>query len=337
MRGEMMNRRPTTLFALLILLAIAFFMANIGAGEYELSLWEVVQTLFGLGSGEHSFIVNTLRLPRALIAFLVGAGLAVSGAILQGITSNPLASPGVIGLNAGASLAAVLVIVALPAVPLGFLPPAAFAGALLAAILTYWLGWKEGSSMYRIILVGVGVSAIAQAFITIIMMSGKIMLVTQALIWMTGSVYGRGWEHFYALLPWMILFLPLAFLLSRQLNLLQLGDDVSKGLGSKIEWVRGGLILVSVALAAASVATAGTVYFVGLMAPHIARRLFGPSHTTLLPASALTGGLLVLASDFVGRTIAAPVELPCGLITAMIGAPYFIYLLLTENKKSGKM
>lgn len=125
MRGEMMNRRPTTLFALLILLAIAFFMANIGAGEYELSLWEVVQTLFGLGSGEHSFIVNTLRLPRALIAFLVGAGLAVSGAILQGITSNPLASPGVIGLNAGASLAAVLVIVALPAVPLGFcrLPP----------------------------------------------------------------------------------------------------------------------------------------------------------------------------------------------------------------------
>lgn len=313
---------------------LALMVANIGVGEYSVSPLEVIQTLLGAGSPEHAFIIQTLRLPRTLIAFLVGASLAIAGTILQGITANPLASPGVLGLNAGAALAAVIVIVLFPLLPPFMLPLAAFVGALLAAILTYWLGWKKGSSMMRIVLVGVGVSAVAQAFITTILISGKILLVTQALIWMTGSVYGRGWEHLYAMLPWTLVFVPLAFARFRQLNLLQLGDDIAKGLGSRLEWDRTGLIVISVALAGSAVATAGTVYFVGLMAPHIVRQLTGPNHGILLPASALMGGLIVLAADLIGRTIVAPVEIPCGVITAMIGAPYLLYLLVKERNLS---
>jgi iron complex transport system permease protein len=162
---------------------------------------------------------------------------------------------------------------------------------------------------------------------------GNITSVSQALIWITGSVYGRGWEHIGSLLPWLAVFVPLALLLSGELNALHLGDDIARGLGSRVELVRGLLLLASVALVGSTIAAAGNIGFVGLIAPHLARRLVGPAHEGLLPTAAMIGGAIVVLADLLGRSLAAPIDLPCGVITAAIGAPYFLYLLYRSQKK----
>lgn len=325
------NKRTFLIFFSLIAGNILVILLSIGVGEYFIAPLNVMKTIFGMGNPDYNFIVNTLRLPRALVAFLVGVGLATAGTILQGITRNPLASPGVIGINAGASLAAVIVIVLLPSLPLSLLPFAAFSGAFLAASITYIFGWKGGTSPVRLILVGIGVSTLASAFLTIIIMFGQIQHVTQATIWMTGSVYARSWEHFFPLVSWLVILLPITFIIYQKLNILQLGDNIARGLGSQLEWDRGILILLSVALAGVSVSAAGAVNFVGLMAPHITRQLVGAKHELLLPASALMGGLILVTSDLIGRLIFTPYEIPVGVITAIIGAPYLLYLLFLKK------
>ncbi|MBD0383543.1 FecCD family ABC transporter permease [Paenibacillus sedimenti] len=326
----MLRKHPLLVNLPLLLLLGFLLLLQIGTGEYPISPWHTFASLLGFGLPEHDFIVHTLRLPRTLIGLCVGASLAVAGTLLQGITLNPLASPGVVGLNAGAGLAAVAAIVWLD-MPLAWLPPVAFAGALLVAALSYALAWREGISPTRMVLVGVGIAAICQGAITIATLSGNIRLVQQAAIWMTGSLYSRGWEHFWPYLPWVVLFLPLAWACSRQLDLLALGDPSATGLGYRVNAGRTWLLGMAVALAGASVATAGTIGFVGLMAPHLARRLVGIKHALLIPTAAVIGGLLVLAADFIGRTILAPVEIPCGLITALLGGPYLLYLLLKDR------
>ncbi|MEO0397719.1 MAG: iron ABC transporter permease, partial [Cyanobacteria bacterium P01_A01_bin.137] len=273
-----------------------------------------------------------LRLPRTLVAWGVGMAMAMAGTLTQGITRNPLAAPGIIGVNAGASLAAVSLIVAFPGVPIALLPLAAFLGALTIAILIYLLAWQGGSSPVRLILVGVGFSLVAGALTNLMITFGNIYDVSQALVWLAGSVYGRSWAQVLAFTPWLVIFGVLSLLLSRELNALQMGDDVARSLGSRLEWQRGRLLLSAVALAGAGVATAGSIGFVGLMAPHIARQLVGPSHEGLLPTAALTGGMVVVVADLIGRLLFAPIELPCGIITAVIGAPYFLYLLIRDRK-----
>ncbi len=324
-----LDLRAVVLLVLLGLVALAGVVSSVGYGEYPIAPLDVMRTMIGIeaGDGNYSFIVNTLRLPRALVALLVGAALGISGAILQGLTRNPLAAPDIVGINAGAGLAAVTLIVALPSVPAALIPPAAFAGALVVAVLLYALAWRGNSSPIRLILIGVGLSAIASALTTVMIVTGEIFEVSRALIWLTGSVYGRTWEQIWPLLPWLALFVPLALLRSRHLNALNLGDEVARGLGVRVELERGLLILTSVALAASAVATAGTLAFVGLIAPHIARLLVGPSHGGLLPTSAMIGGALVVLADLVGRAAFAPIEIPCGIVTAAVGAPYFLYLL----------
>jgi len=327
--------RAVVVFLSLGLAAFAGVVLNVGYGEYPIPPLDVMRSLFGIESGDenYSFIVNVLRLPRALVAVLVGAALAVSGAILQGLTRNDLAAPDIVGINAGAGLAAVTLIVAFPSVSAAYLPPVAFLGALVVALLLYTLAWRGNSSPIRLILIGVGLSAVATALTTFMITFGDIYQVTQALVWLTGSVYGRSWEEIFTLLPWLLVFLPLALLRFRHLNALNLGDEVAKGLGSRIELERGLLVLCSVALAASAVATAGTIAFVGLMAPHIARRLVGPAHGGLLPVSAMTGGAMVVLADLAGRTLFAPVEIPCGIVTAVVGAPFFLYLLYRSRSK----
>jgi iron complex transport system permease protein len=307
---------------------------SVGQGEYPVPPLDVLKTILGLETQnpDYYFIVNTLRLPRTLVAYLVGVGLGISGTILQGITRNPLADPGIIGINAGASLAAVTLIVLLPSVPLFVLPLSAFGGALAVALLIYWLAWNHGSSPIRLILIGVGLAAIAGALTTLMITFGEINTVSQALVWLAGSVYGRSWEHVVSLLPWLIVLVPLAFVLAQQLNMLNLGDDVARGLGSRVEWQRGLLLLTSVALAGASVATAGTIGFIGLIAPHLGRQLVGPTHEGLIPTAAMMGGMIVVVADLLGRTLFAPIEIPCGVITAAVGAPYFLYLLVRNRK-----
>ncbi|MFZ5815219.1 MAG: FecCD family ABC transporter permease [Bacillota bacterium] len=311
----------------LALATAAVITLNMMMGEYPIPPLDVWKTVFGVGSGEYDFVVKTLRLPRNLVAVLVGAALGVSGAILQGMARNPLASPDVIGITGGANLAAVAVIALYPKSPLWALPVSAFAGAALAAALTYLLAWKGGSSPIRMVLVGIGIASVAAALTTVILTHARVLVVSQAMVWMTGSVYARSWEHLRPLLPWLLLFLPLAFAMARHLDALQLGDEVARGLGSRVEANRGVLLLTSVALAGAAVATAGAIGFVGLMAPHISRRLVGPTAAGLLPTAALVGGLLVVFADMLGRVVFAPIEIPAGVITALVGAPYFIYLL----------
>jgi iron complex transport system permease protein len=323
------DRRTPAILLGLAVLSLAVLVLSVGYGEYPIAPLDVIRTLLGLNTNnaDHAFVIYTLRLPRVIVAFLVGMALAIAGAILQGLTRNPLAAPEIVGVEAGAGLAAVSLIVLFPSIPVLFLPIAAFAGALIAALLVYTLAWENGSSPIRLILVGVGVGAVAAAFTSLMITFGNIYDVSQALVWLAGSVYGRTWEHIQALLPWLIVFIPPALVSARELNTMNLGDDVARGLGSPVEWQRGLLLLITVALAGASVATAGTIGFVGLMSPHLARQLVGTPHEGLIPTAALIGGLIVALADFLGRSLFAPIELPCGVVTAAIGAPYFLYLL----------
>jgi iron complex transport system permease protein len=329
-----LDKRVPPVLLLATLAMLAAMVVNIGVGEYPIPPLDVVRTVLRLPTDnpDYDFIVNTLRLPRMLVAALVGLALGISGAIMQGLTRNPLADPGIIGISSGASLVAVTLIVVVKDVPAGIIPAAAFAGALVVAGLIYLLAWKHGDSPIRLILVGIGLGAITGAATQLMITFGDLYDVQRALIWLTGSVYARSWEEFWPLLPWVVVFAPLALLLSRDLNALNLGEEVARGLGINVARQRGLLLITAVALAGATVAAAGTIGFVGLMAPHIARRLIGPDHSGLLPTAGTLGALIVVAADLVGRTAFAPVELPCGLITAAVGAPFFLYLLYRQRK-----
>ncbi|MBW4460395.1 MAG: iron ABC transporter permease [Nodosilinea sp. WJT8-NPBG4] len=328
------DRRVPGVLGMLILVALLALVFNVSQGEYAVPPLEVVKTILGFpASSDYAFVVNTLRLPRALVALLVGMGLATAGTILQGLTRNPLAAPEIIGINSGASLVAVAVIVLFPQVATGWLPLAAFLGGLGAASAIYLLAWNGGSSPIRLILIGIGLTSLTGAFTSLMITFGNIYDVSQALIWLTGSVYGRSWEHLWPLLPWLAVFLPLTLVLARDLDTLNLGDNLAQGLGSRVEWTRSLLLLCTVALAGAAVATAGTIGFVGLMAPHLGRQLVGPSHVGLIPVAALIGACIVELADIVGRLAFAPIELPCGVITAVIGAPYFLWLLYRDRNQ----
>ena len=330
-----LDQRVPFVLLVLGLVSLMAIVLNIGQGEYPIPPLEVLKTILGLPNTnpDYPFIINTLRLPRTLVAFAAGVGLAISGTILQGLTRNPLADSGIIGINAGAGLAAVTIIVLFPNIPLFVLPLSAFAGALTVAILIYLMAWDKGNSPLRLILMGVGFAAVLNALTTLIITFGKINNVTQALVWLAGSVYGRSWEHLGTILLWLGVFVPLSFILAMSLNALSLGDDIAKGLGTRVEWQRGLLLLSSAAMAGASVAVAGTIGFVGLMAPHLGRQLVGPTHEGLLPTAALIGGVIVVLADWLGRVLFVPIQLPCGVVTAAIGTPYFLYLLIRNHKR----
>lgn len=329
------DRRVPSILLGLTVISLIVLILSVGYGEYPISVFDVIKTLLGLNTAnlDHNFVIYTLRLPRVITAFLVGMALAIAGTILQGLTRNPLAAPEIIGVEAGAGLVAVSLIVMFPTIPISLLPISAFAGALITALLVYSLSWNGGSSPIRFILVGIGIEAIAKALTSLMITFGNIYDVSQALVWLAGSVYGRTWEHIQALLPWLMVLIPVSVILARELNTLNLGDPVARGLGSRVEWQRGLLLLIAVALSGSSVATAGTIGFVGLMAPHLARQLVGTAHEGLIPTAALVGGLIVALADLLGRSLFAPIELPCGVVTAAVGAPYFLYLLY-RNRNS---
>jgi iron complex transport system permease protein len=324
-----LDRRVPPVLLLTLLATLAVMVVNIGVGEYPISPLDVIKTVLHLPSenADHDFIVNILRLPRMLVAALVGLALGVSGAILQGLTRNPLADPGILGIGAGAGLVVVALIVVVKDVPAGAIPLGAFAGGAAAAGLIYVLAWRGGDSPIRLILVGIGLAAVAGAATQLMITFGDVYDVQRALIWLSGSVYGGSWDEFWPLLPWVVVFMPLALLLARDLNALNLGEDLARGLGSKVTRKRRLLLLSAVALASSTVAAAGTIGFVGLMAPHFARRLVGPDHRGLLPTAGMLGAFILIAADLLGRTIVAPIELPAGLVTSAVGAPFFIYLL----------
>jgi iron complex transport system permease protein len=333
------DRRVPLVMLAIIAFTLVVLVISINYGQYNMTISDVIQTLLGLNRDHPDYrnfalVVYTFRLPRIILAFLVGTALATSGTIMQGITRNPLADPYLLGVSSGAGLAAVTLIVWLKSVPTYWLPWAAFGGALLTAFAIYTLAWKSnGSSPIRLILIGIALQAVIGAVITTMLTFGQILDVQQAYVWLAGSVYGRNWEHVSALGVWLVILLPAATLLARQLNTMNLGDDTAKGLGLRVEWQRALLLVISVGLAACAVAVSGTIGFVGLLAPHIARRLVGPSHEGLISVAALFGGALLIMADLIGRAVIAPSELPIGIVTAMIGAPYFIYLLYRNRNQ----
>lgn len=322
------RRVPLVALALLAALLLALVVST-GYGEYTITPPDVLRAAFGMETSDanHALVVRTFRLPRILLAGLVGMALALSGAILQGITRNDLADPGILGINAGAGVGVVWYLTQVERPNFLVLPWLAFGGALVAALLIYWLAWRDGSAPLRLILIGVGVASLGGAFISFWLIHSEIFQAQQAMIWLAGSVYGSDWEEVRTMLLWLAALLPLTLLAARTLNTLTLGDALATSLGMRLEIQRGLLIALSAALAAVSVSVAGTIGFVGFAAPHLARRLVGPSHEGLLLCTALVGALLLLASDLLARWILAPTELPVGIVTALLGAPYFAYLL----------
>lgn len=328
-----LDRRVPWVALSILAFTITVLVISISYGEYDINPIEVIQTLFGAIPEDHpdyrnfNLVVFTFRLPRIITAFMVGMALATSGAIMQGITRNPLAEPSLLGVSAGAGMVAVTMIVWLD-IPTRNLPWAALCGGLITAGVIYTLSWRNGGSTpIRLILIGVAVAAVLSAVTSFMLVFGNINDVQQAYVWLTGSVYGRTWEHVAILDKWLYVLIPIALFSARRLNMLSLGDDIARGLGMRVELNRIFLLVISVALASAAVAVAGTVGFVGLVAPHITRRLVGPSHEGLVPVTALFGGALLVLADLIGRWVIAPSEMAIGIVTAIIGAPYFMFLL----------
>lgn len=305
-------------------------LAALVMGEYGVGPVEALQTLLTPGGDRvgSAFVVVDLRLPRALVAGLAGAALGIAGALLQGVTRNPLAAPSILGLTQGAALGAVLALVFAPTLSTGVVSLLALLGACGASALLYLLAWRGGLPPARLLLVGVGLAAMGTALTTLAVTVGELHRVERALVWMMGSVHGSEWSDVRAMAPWVLLVGPLTLSGARALDVLGLGDDVARELGASVARTRALLLAAAVALTGVAVAAAGTVAFVGLMAPHLARRLVGPRAAVLLPATGLLGGLLLIGADLLARTVLAPVELPCGLVTAVLGAPFFLYLLL---------
>lgn len=273
-------------------------------------------------------IVFDYRLPRLLLAILVGINMAVAGSMMQGITRNPLAAPDLIGITAGGGLVTVIMFLIVPDFTPMMLPVVAFGGAAGAGILVYLLAYrKSGVTHGRLILSGIAVGSGLQALITLLLVKYA-PNASQALSFLKGSFYARSWEHVEILVPWTMIGLPLAFLASKYLNLMLLDESTVKGLGMRVELARLLLLVLVVALAGSAVAVAGTIAFVGLVVPHLARMLAGPDFRIVIPLSALFGSLLVVLADTVGRVIMPPMEFPAGIITAILGAPYFVYLLV---------
>ncbi|ALC89055.1 iron ABC transporter permease [Bacillus sp. FJAT-18017] len=335
----LLDRRAMLIFTLLALAAAALFVTSTGLGEMKISPITVIATFFGGGTEMDRLIVTSFRLPRIIIALVVGMGLAVAGGILQGMIRNPLASPDILGITGGASVAVVGFLAIFSdennalTVPIAWMPVAAFIGAALAAFLVYILAWKNGVSPIRLVLIGIGLMALMKALTTLMMILGPIFQASQANIWLTGTVYGSNWANVSIAVPATLILIALALIAARNLNIQELGDDVATGLGSRVQKQRLALLTIATGLIGTSVAFAGGIGFVGLMAPHMARRLVGSSFGALLPVSAVLGGILVMAADLIGRTMFSPLEVPAGVFTAAIGAPYFIYLLFkTRNQ-----
>lgn len=308
---------------------LVLFAVSLSVGDFPIGLAEVLAAIVGYGSEDADFIVRTLRLPRALTAVLVGAAFGLSGAVFQSLARNPLASPDIIGITAGASAAAVFVIVVLggagSVVALG-----GFGGALATAVAIYLLAYRRGVSSYRLVLVGIGVGAVLASVTSYLLTRAELFDAQRATVWLTGSLNGRGWEHVRPVSMAMAALVPAVLVLARPLRALQLGDDTARGLGVRVEPARAALVVVAVGLAAVATASAGPVAFVAFVAAPIARRLVD-APLTLVPA-ALVGAVLVLGADLVGRRIFAPTELPVGIITGIVGAPYLLWLLARANR-----
>jgi iron complex transport system permease protein len=311
-------------------LVVVAFTLSLSLGDYPLPASQVLGMALGQGDPGGVFVVQKLRLPRAVLALLVGLAFAMSGAIFQSLARNPLASPDILGVTAGGSMLAVFGLTVLGASGVA-LSVYATVGALVTAVLIYVLGYRRGLSSYRLVLVGIGVGAVAAAMTQYLWAMALYHDAASVAVWLSGSLNGRGWESITPLAVLLVVLAPAALMLRKPLNALELGDDSASAIGVRVQYARALLLLVAVGLAGAGVGAAGPVAFVAFVSAPIARRLCRSPGPALL-ASGLFGSLLVLVSDLLGRLALPNTEIPVGVITGILGAPYLLYLLVMTNR-----
>ncbi|WP_028782242.1 FecCD family ABC transporter permease [Thalassobacillus devorans] len=326
------QRLLMVIFTALILLTMVI---SLGTGYSSVSFDRILPAFLGQGTFKEEFVLFSIRLPRIIITLLAGMALALSGAILQGITRNDLADPGIIGINAGAGVAVAVFFLFFP-IEAGtfvyFLPLAAFIGAFITASLIYIFSYqrKVGIQPTRLVLVGVGFSMALSGAMIVLISSAERQKVDFIAKWLAGNIWGTDWPFIVAILPWLIILIPFTLYKANRLNILGLSEPVSIGVGIAIEKERIVLLVTAVALAASAVSVTGGIAFIGLMAPHLAKSLIGPRNQLFLPLALLIGGWLLLLADTIGRNVLEPDGVPAGIMAALIGAPYFIYLLVKK-------
>ncbi|MBD2344539.1 FecCD family ABC transporter permease [Anabaena subtropica] len=317
---------------LMILLICLIYSVTLGAAEIPLEKILASFVTFD-GSYEH-LVIQTVRLPRSLVAILVGAALAVSGALMQGLTRNPLADPGILGIESGAALAVVATIFVFGSSSLSILTIVAFLGAGATAILVYFLGslGRGGATPLNLTVAGAALTALISSLTTAILIVSQRTL-EEIRFWLAGSLAGRDLNILLQALPFVVIGLALAFTLGRQITTMSLGEDIAKGLGQKTAWVKIMTAISVVLLAGSSVSLAGPIGFIGLVVPHIVRFFIKADYRWILPYSAVLGATLLLVADIAARVLLRPQELPVGVMTALVGAPFFVYLAKSKVKK----
>ncbi|KRG08038.1 FecCD family ABC transporter permease [Staphylococcus sp. NAM3COL9] len=314
--------RLTFRYGIVIILIIISAIASLSIGAVWINPIEAVKSLFI----QDNFILNEYRIPRMLLAIIVGSSLAISGSLIQGVVRNALASPDVIGITKGASLSAVSIIMLFPSAPLFILPFGSFVGALCVSLILTVLIAKFNVKGSKLALIGLAIGAICTAIVQYLLIRNP-QDANTALVWLTGSLYGHNMSNVLVILPWFIIALPIIFYYCRQLDILTLGDDIAIALGTKVKKIKMILLLLAVILAGASISVVGGLSFLGLISPHIARRIVGHKHTHITMMSGLIGALLLSISDCLARGIHPPLDIPVGVIVAIVGVPYFLFLL----------
>ncbi|MET8166588.1 iron chelate uptake ABC transporter family permease subunit [Streptomyces sp. NPDC005329] len=322
--------RALIVVAALVVAALAASVVLIGTGDFPIPAGDVVKTLLGDGNAGQEFIVNELRLPRVLVGLLVGASLGLGGALFQAVSRNPLGSPDVLGLGQGATAGA-LVMIVLFSGSAAQVAVGALVGGLATGALLYLLAWKRGVHGYRLVLVGIGLSAIATAVNGYLMTKADFVDAARAVVWMTGTLDGRDWKQVWPLLVLVCVLVPLVLANGRGLRMMEMGDDVSHALGVRVERVRLLLMVSAVLLTAAATAAAGPVSFVALTAPQLARRLTRSPGPNLVPSLCMGAALLVTA-DWASQRLFGDGQLPVGVVTGVLGGVYLLWLLVTERR-----
>lgn len=330
-----------TLLVILILVVLIFItlLVSLNMGSFSIEPMDVIKTFLGQGQRNHEIAIFKLRLPRIVIALLVGSALSTAGVILQGVTKNDLADSGILGINSGAALFVVVYIYLMNGnvyegmsnLTVFTMPIVALVGALFGAFLIYSLAWKGGINSSRLLLIGIGVNIAFTSILAIFQLKFTTQEFNRVMAWTSGSVWGTSWKYVIAVLPFIVIFMGITIYKSKYIDVLNLGDEVSISLGVDVEKQRRRLIIYAVILSGVSTAVAGSISFLGLIAPHIGRKIIGPKHKRLIPVSALIGTLLLLIADTISRNLLAPIEIPVGIVVSIIGVPYFIYLMLVND------
>lgn len=331
------KKRAITVSVVLLIFALAVIFISLSTGTIRLSPARVLLTLFGNGTPDDTMVLFDYRLPRIVVTMLAGIGLGIAGAVLQGVSRNSLADPGILGLHAGAAFGLIVFVSFFRTMdgPAALLIPVfTFAGGIVIAFIIVCLAYDRfrGIQPIRLILIGIAIEAGISALTLFLSLKLDPDTYSFAARWLAGSVWGREWVNMWALLPWIVLLVPFIYARSRTLDLFALGDELASGVGGSVTKNRLALLAAAVALSCASVSMAGGIGFIGLIAPHIARRLTGPMHRHFLPVAALVGLVILVTADTIGRSVFQPNAIPAGVVVAAIGGPYFLYLLFkTKN------